>query len=141
MLQLFKTLRTKTPLAIISIGVYFVLKAIVGRWVGPQIALCDAILLLPLALVIHHCGLCFGAVFAATVCLADAAVMNFISDQSRFWMETGFFRNLVTSEVLVFVVAQAARREQRAREGLPIDPGLLHELSAVGDEWGVTFPA
>jgi len=45
------------------------------------------------------------------------------------------------SKVLYPGQLEGMRREQRAREGLPIDPGLLHELSAVGDEWGVTFPA
>jgi len=45
------------------------------------------------------------------------------------------------SKVLYPGQIEGMRREQRQAEGLPIDPGLLHELTAVGDEWGVAFPA
>lgn len=45
------------------------------------------------------------------------------------------------SQVLYPGQLEGIRRQQRQAEGLPIDPGLLHELTAVGDEWGVAFPA
>jgi len=35
---------------------------------------------------------------------------------------------------------EGLRRQQRAIEGIPIDPGLYEELEGLGDKYGVAFP-
>jgi ureidoglycolate dehydrogenase (NAD+) len=35
---------------------------------------------------------------------------------------------------------EGLRRQQRAAEGIPIDPGLYQELEGLGKKYGVAFP-
>jgi LDH2 family malate/lactate/ureidoglycolate dehydrogenase len=44
------------------------------------------------------------------------------------------------SKVLYPGELEGMRREQRARDGVPVDPGLYEELAGLGKRFGVPFP-
>ncbi len=104
-----------TPAAAVVIALYLGAKSAVCHWTGDDIAVADALVLLPLAIIAYRSGMLFGATFAVMVPIVDTVTICLAADMPMQQVYSGLLRNLAVCQAVVLIVGAAAGREKGAR--------------------------
>jgi len=106
---------TSTPAAAVVIAAHLSAKALACRWTGDDIAVADALVLLPLALITYRSGMLFGAAFAVMVPIVNTVIICLAADMLMQQVYSGLLRNLAVCQAVVLIVGTATGREKSAR--------------------------